>query len=358
MTTRNRQQANVESDKGKDDQGPPAKKMRPTAIVQSIKLVEKNIDQAEADVNRCEESNESGAVHIGKSPKAMEGDGSNEVKDCDGENSSLAPVTAMNSSTDAKRKKESGRKGATQTTTTVRSVIPNPTKQLVDLQEVEQYTEDMKVRIEKLSTYVNAKAGVYALGSLLPNATWGPYKAIRDHSKVVCDPMTGEPLMVWIVGHIARLWFMKQDRPDNQASITVIPLSQALAQQSAAVLVRLSNPQIIVEGREVRNIRAVKWQSTKENGKASEPVLFDDVYDVRNVSSLKSYDERPLWQVQDLKKGDLVLLEAKITKYSMKNDNGKWFSRAQYEMIAISLLNMSEIWEIEEKKQEIEGLSI
>lgn len=102
----------------------------------------------------------------------------------------------------------------------------------------------MKRRIGKLSTYANAKADVYTLGSLLPNATWGPYKVIGDRSKVVCDPMTAVPLTVWIVGHIAKMWFIKQGRPDNQASITVIPLSQALAQQSAVLLAKLSNPQL------------------------------------------------------------------------------------------------------------------
>lgn len=90
----------------------------------------------------------------------------------------------------------------------------------------------------------------------------------------------------------------------------------------------------------------------------SQPVLFDAVYDVRKDGSLKSYEDRPLWQVGDLKRGDLVLLEAKITRYSIKNDKGRWVSRAQYEMVAVSLLNMSEVCEVNEGKQEIEGLSI
>lgn len=42
----------------------------------------------------------------------------------------------------------------------------------------------------------------------------------------------------------------------------------------------------------------------------------------------------------------------------MKNDKGRWISRVQYEMVAISLLNMSEINEEEGNKQDIEGLSI
>lgn len=88
------------------------------------------------------------------------------------------------------------------------------------------------------------------------------------------------------------------------------------------------------------------------------PVLFDAVYDARKEGSLKNYGERPVWQVADLKRGDLILLEAKISRYSMKNNKGRWISRVQYEMVALSLLNMSEINEEEGNKQDIEGLSI
>lgn len=90
----------------------------------------------------------------------------------------------------------------------------------------------------------------------------------------------------------------------------------------------------------------------------SQAILFDAVYDVRADGSLKTYSERPLWNLSDLKPGDLVLLEMKMTRYSKKIED-KWHSRAQYEMIAISLLNISDI--IEEETQgtnQIDGLSI
>ncbi|KAG1842480.1 hypothetical protein C8R48DRAFT_781076 [Suillus tomentosus] len=232
--------------------------------------------------------------------------------------------------------KEPLTRGTTQPTITIKSIISHPTKQLVDEEEVEQYNDRLRARIGKLSTFSNVKAGVFALGCLLPNATWGPYKAVGDRSKTICDPMTGEPLTVWVVGHIARLWFMRQGRLENQASITVIPLSQTLAQQSAMLLAKLSKPQTVVETQQTRDIRAVKWQSTKVGGESSEPVLFDVVYDARKEGSLKNHGERPIWQ----------------------NEKGRWISKAQYEMVAISLLNMSEVNEEEESKQNIEGLSI
>lgn len=103
-------------------------------------------------------------------------------------------------------------------------------------------TDEMIRRLRKLSEYTNPKASVYALGKLLPTATWGQYKPINDRSKVLCDPATGEPLTIWIVGSIAKMWFAKSGVPENQASITIMPLSKTLAQQSAILLAKLSNP--------------------------------------------------------------------------------------------------------------------
>lgn len=87
-------------------------------------------------------------------------------------------------------------------------------------------------------------------------------------------------------------------------------------------------------------------------------ILFDAVYDARTDGSLKSYKERPLWNLTDLKPGDLVLLEMKMTRYSKRQDD-KWQSHAQYEMIAISLLDIAEMpEESKEEFSDIDGLAI
>ena len=67
-------------------------------------------------------------------------------------------------------------------------------------------------------------------------------------------------------------------------------------------------------------------------------VLFDDVYDAREVFASKS--EMPYYSVTDLKKNDLVLLETKLTKYRVQGtDKTKWNHQCvQFEMLAISLL--------------------
>ncbi|KAG1886356.1 uncharacterized protein F5891DRAFT_1201138 [Suillus fuscotomentosus] len=249
--------------------------------------------------------------------------------------------------------------GATQPTLSVRTVIPNPTKLLIDEAEVKDYGNELKARLHKLSNYTNEKAHVYALGRLLLTATWGQYKAVNDRSKTLCDPATGEPLTIWVVGHITHMWFAKRGVPESQASITILPLAQNLARQSAHLLAKFSSPVLAVNQQTTHNIRAIKWQNARNDDIQTEAILFDSVYDARGEGSLKTYDERPLWSLGDLKAGDLVLLEMKMTRYSRRGEDNKWQSRAQYEMLAISLLNIGPAPEAEaEGMSKIDGLAI
>ncbi|KAG1807357.1 hypothetical protein EV424DRAFT_1543904 [Suillus variegatus] len=248
--------------------------------------------------------------------------------------------------------------GALQPTLTVRSVLPNPTKCLIDNSEIEGYDEILVGQLRKLSGYTNAKANIYALGKLLPTATWGQYNPVNDRSKILCNPATGEPLTLWVVGRIARMWFTKFGAPENQASLTVMPLSKSLGQQSAILLAKMSSPTLNINQQSAQVIRAIKWQNGKKNDGETTAMLFDAVYDVRAEGSLKTYSERPLWNLGDLKTGDLILLEMKMTRYSKKLED-KWHSRAQYEMIAISLLDISDMPEEDNQgTSQIDGLAI
>ncbi|KAG1868399.1 hypothetical protein F4604DRAFT_1682328 [Suillus subluteus] len=254
--------------------------------------------------------------------------------------------------------------GASQPTLAVKTVIPHPTKQLIEDHEVEEYEDTLKSqvspsqRVLKLSEYTNPKANIYALGKLLPTMTWGPYRPVNDQSKVLCDPTMGEPLTIWAVGHIARMWFMRQGQLESQASITILPLSQALAKQSGQLLAKFSSPILSLNQQKIDIIRAMKWQNAKGVEGVSEPILFDAVYDAREEGSLKTYSHRPIWNLTDLKAGNLILLEMKMTRYSRKTEDNKWHSRAQYEMIAISLLHIADMPEDDDQgMHHIDGLT-
>ncbi|KAG2133025.1 hypothetical protein DEU56DRAFT_914044 [Suillus clintonianus] len=207
--------------------------------------------------------------------------------------------SAMTTTPDVKRGS-----GATQPTLSVRSVLPNPTKCLIEDSEVEEYDDILIARLHKLSEYTNTHANIYALGKLLPTATWGQYRPINDRSKILCDPATGEPLTIWIVGRIAKMWFTKFGNPEKQASMTIMPLSKTLAQQSGILLAKMSNPIMSINQQATQIIRAIKWQNPKNSDTGTEAMLFDAVYDARAEGSLKTYSERPLWNLTDLKPGD------------------------------------------------------
>ncbi|KAG1880089.1 hypothetical protein F4604DRAFT_1922779 [Suillus subluteus] len=168
----------------------------------------------------------------------------------------------------------------------------------------------------------------------------------------LCNPATGEPITIWVVGRIGKMWFTKFGNPESQASLTIMPLSKSLGQQSVTLLAKMSSPALNINQQSMQVIHTIKWQNGKRNDGETEAILFDAVYDVRAEGSLKTYSEWPLWKLGDLKPGDLVLLEMKMTRYSKKYEE-KWHSRAQYEMIAISLLDITDITE-EETQADIE----
>ncbi|KAG1875261.1 hypothetical protein C8R48DRAFT_769273 [Suillus tomentosus] len=232
--------------------------------------------------------------------------------------------------------------GAVQATLAVWTVLPNPTKCLIDEEEIQEYNETLIMQLCELAEYCNSKANIYALGKLLPMVTCGQYQPVNDHSKILCNPATGKPLTVWVVSRIAKMWFMKSGMPENLALLMIMLLFRSLAQQSATLLAKMLNPILNVNQQSTQVIWAIKWQNGKKNDGETEAVLFDAVYDIRAEGSLKTYSKRPLWSLADLKPRDLVLLEMKMTKYSTKIED-KWHSRMQYEMIVILLLDISEI---------------
>ncbi|KAH7905415.1 hypothetical protein BJ138DRAFT_979840, partial [Hygrophoropsis aurantiaca] len=170
-------------------------------------------------------------------------------------------------------------------------------------------------RIKKMSTFFNEKANIYTLANLLPTATWGPYhpQPSDDRSKTLCNPATGDPINVWIIGHITRVGFTWDNAPAKQASISVALLSPQLSRQTANVLALLSDPP---QG--WANVQAARWQSTRMgNGVNSQvPILFSAVYDARDKLEAKAKMEclSPL----ELKHRDLVLVEAKLKRYNIR----------------------------------------
>ena len=189
---------------------------------------------------------------------------------------------------------------------TVRSVIPKPTKCLVDLDRVSTYSPELlrqviasvslhpsshePRRIDALSNYVNVSAKTYALGHIPSNATWGKYDPYDDRSKDLCLPTTNDRFNIWIVGRITAVWFMKNGAPDNQCAVSVMPLSNSLGLQANQLIAGLSSPPlrtffmvyavlilhnffiVAMTSSTPGVIRAVRWQTPKAGGDVCIPL--------------------------------------------------------------------------------------
>ncbi|KIN96425.1 hypothetical protein M404DRAFT_33314 [Pisolithus tinctorius Marx 270] len=214
------------------------------------------------------------------------------------------------------------------------SAIPTTVSSELDPQHTSTCPERLMKRIRMLSTYSNIEANTFALGHLLPTATWGTTDMFKDRSKIVCNPETNEPINIWILGHITNTWFIKNGTPDNQCSITILPLSSTLGQYASRLLSELSTPTLSINEYDPGLIRAVRWQSPHSGGT---PTLFNSIFDVREI--LKSKSTMPKLDILHLEKCALVLIETHLQRYRQKDEKGHWtISKAQFELQAIYLL--------------------
>ncbi|KAI6153570.1 hypothetical protein BKA82DRAFT_3952396, partial [Pisolithus tinctorius] len=178
-------------------------------------------------------------------------------------------------------------------------------------------------RLRKLSTFTNAQANTYTLGLLPTTLAWGKPDPYEDCSKQLCDPLTNQPVTVWVPGHVTNVWFMKNGIPDHQCSTTILPLSRAVSRYAAELMSRLCTP--------TQRIHPSK-------GGRYAPSLFNSTFDARELLQAKSAMEK--YDPTDLSKRDLLLLECRIIRYRQKDNNGRWtLFRAQFELQAIHLLH-------------------
>ncbi|KAH7904555.1 hypothetical protein BJ138DRAFT_1106719 [Hygrophoropsis aurantiaca] len=234
----------------------------------------------------------------------------------------------------------------------VRTILPYTTHVITDDDQIKQYDDIKRAnvhlmvfnetsRIQVISTFVDQKANIYALANILPSATWGSFTPEGDFTRVLCNPITGAPITVWAIGHITRATFAINGTPSRQASVNLALLSERLSRQTANLLARLCDPPEAITSKGWADIRASKWQSPKPSeGRAADPILFTGVYDARQ--KLLSKQKMLPYSALDLKKNDLVLVEARINYYKSQVRN-VWVSRAQLEFHAINLLHSAKI---------------
>ncbi|KAI6148151.1 hypothetical protein BKA82DRAFT_34052, partial [Pisolithus tinctorius] len=190
------------------------------------------------------------------------------------------------------------------------SIVPTALTNLIDEESVRSYPPQLLSRLRKLSTFTNAQANTYALGLLPTTLAWGKPDPYKDRSKQLCDPLTNQPVTVWVPGHVTNVWFMKNGIPDHQCSTTILPLSRAVGRYAAELISPPNSFSSAITDIESSLIRATRWQTPKQGG---EPSLFNSTFDARELLQAKSAMEK--YDPTDLSKRDLLLLECRIICY-------------------------------------------
>ncbi|KIN94055.1 hypothetical protein M404DRAFT_35428 [Pisolithus tinctorius Marx 270] len=238
--------------------------------------------------------------------------------------------------------------------TTVSTVVPTPASCVIDPESMSNCPEPLMRCLQTLSTYSNVDTNTFALRHLLANASWGMTTAFDDHSKLLCNPKTNEPINIWILGHISSTWFIKNDEPDNQCSMTILPLSSDLGQYANQLILALSTPALHMSYICSFSVNVF------DTGLIHTPILFNSIYDARVI--LRSKSSMQKLDISYLEKRALILVETHLEWYHQKDDNGCWtISRAQFELQAIYLLQEPCVPEAQKSNKtsiEITGLEI
>lgn len=89
-----------------------------------------------------------------------------------------------------------------------------------------------------------AYPGKYLYGiSMLPKDThWGRKTDFENKERMLCDPATNKPYLIWIVGRISATWFVERGEHAEKPSVTIIPVDIEDATVTTGLLTRLAKP--------------------------------------------------------------------------------------------------------------------
>ncbi|EIW86689.1 hypothetical protein CONPUDRAFT_69132 [Coniophora puteana RWD-64-598 SS2] len=241
----------------------------------------------------------------------------------------------------------SGISGTSGRCATIGSLLGSVTITAVDEDYIKDLPDDVQQRVKNLMAFENPSQNTFAWGKLPRNAAWGSItSSIANTDKLICNPHTTTPINVICCGKVISLSFGSQEQPVPKASIVILPPSQPLSIQACRLTSGLSDPTLTMpDPLTWHTVQFSRFQQCKlPNGEKGPIVLFDSVYDAQ--LGILPRTVRPKLTPLDIKKHNIVMIEARISKYNTKSlDTGRWLSRAQYEFTAIHLLYSSPIIE-------------
>lgn len=216
---------------------------------------------------------------------------------------------------------------------------------------VKTYSPALKRRLEALMSHADSNNLVYNIQHLPDGSRWYMMDdAPRKRGYFLVDVATRKPVTILLVGKVVYTFLGKaKSTPPNSVSITVEPLDPRDQTKSDNVLSFYSKRKKDDGDDDLtlhNGVRASAWMLYEDEGDDTATAkVFTDIYDAR-TKFIMPVSELPKLSRTDIELGDLVVIEARITRYSPKQTNASpespskdWKSwNAAFRMQSCSLL--------------------
>ncbi|EIM87305.1 uncharacterized protein STEHIDRAFT_156286 [Stereum hirsutum FP-91666 SS1] len=197
---------------------------------------------------------------------------------------------------------------------------PATLEEIITSYEVpEHFNETLQRRVRALLLYRNQGDSLFSL-SYLPwtQVCWGSWEN-GTANRLCIRGQESTAITVWLIGHLNRLHMFEDDGSfKHKVSISVTLLTNHMLRSGFKVLTELSKPPEPVDT-SFRRINASRWLTSRRPGQREIHVdAFHECYDATRRYQTKTL--MPHKDVEDLKEGDLVLVEAQISRFSTSTD--------------------------------------
>ncbi|KAI0055901.1 hypothetical protein BV25DRAFT_1921443 [Artomyces pyxidatus] len=221
---------------------------------------------------------------------------------------------------------------------TVHLLTPLPSPEDDEIPRRSHFSDTLIQRLKGFLSYSNDIDNTYSITRLPANIYWGP--AGSSHVNNLCREGNAIPVVVWHLGEVRRTWFYnKAGGAAETISVVIRPLTASARIANQALIQKFTEPSRIgiypvhlayllhltftaFEGsldNHSDEVRAARWQTIRVPGERAAVALpFDRVYNATEKFERKA-NMRKL-EPALLKPGDLVLLEAFISRYKERTD--------------------------------------
>ncbi|KAJ7046266.1 hypothetical protein C8F04DRAFT_1248518 [Mycena alexandri] len=196
----------------------------------------------------------------------------------------------------------------------------------VDAARVDKWTTPELKRLSVILNWADATHSTYSINHAPNDKDWGVPRPFNDPSNILCAAGTSTPLDLWICGEITTHWWVDSDGyPAARPAISVQPLVESLPDFCKTLLNELcmpANSSSVADQFGPSQVKASRWMNTRagkdQPAKTSE---FKAVYDARKTLRDKSLLQQI--NVGQLKAHDFVVLEVRVGRYAVKQENAK-----------------------------------